>query len=467
VCEQAILAKSMAKPVRRTLLLWLFCWPALLVAQTNDLSGSRYPPNRYLLVVETSRAMQHRSDQMAQTIQELLGSALARQARRGDSLGVWTFNEDLYTGVLPLQEWTPEQQKPITERVVGFLRAQKFEKKSKLDKVLLPLSRLVRNLPFLTVILVCVGDEEVHGTPYDQRINDFFQNWRQQQLDARTPFVVVLRAQGGRFVDCSMNPTPWPVELPALPKELFVARPAPGPAAGPPPKHPAPVVPPLIVIGKKHEPAPAITNAAPIETKPSTSLAITSNLAPQSLSNPQTTLVEQSTPPAQASAAQTGETSKPIAIASSNPAVAPIPSSTAAASQVAQQPVAAPTAPKLPSAEPIAPAPTTPAASPPSPAKSTTPEAQAPAEPARSDMPDPHKLNGSSLSGAPQASALPVNVASATPTRARSDMRMFLIGGCACALIGVGLAAFWVWRRRARPPVEVSLITQSIDRRDH
>jgi len=456
----------MAKPVHRNLLLWLFFWPALLVAQTNDLSAPRYPPNRYLLVVETSRAMLHRSDQMAQTIQELLGSALARQARRGDSLGVWTFNEDLYTGVLPLQEWKPEQQKPITERVVGFLRAQKFEKKSKLDKVLLPLSRLVRNLPFLTVILVCVGDEEVHGTPYDQRINDFFQTWRQQQLDARTPFVVVLRAQGGRFVDCSMNPAPWPVELPALPKELFVARPAPQPATAAPQNRPAPVVPPLIIIGKKHEPAPVITNVASADAKPSAGLPITNNLAPQSLSNAQTTLVEQSAPPAQASAAQTGETSKPIAIASSTPAVAPIPSPTTAASQVAQQPVAAPAAPKLPSAEPIAPAPTAPAVSPPSPAKSTVPEAQAPAEPARSDMPDPHKLSGSSLPGAPRASPAPVNVASATPTRARSDMRILLIGGCACALIAVGLAAFWVWRRRARPTADVSLITQSIDRRD-
>ena len=55
----------------------------------------------------------------------------------------------------------------------------------------------MKNSPFLTVILVCTGDEEVHGTPFDQRINEFFLNWRQQQLEARTPFVIALRAQAG------------------------------------------------------------------------------------------------------------------------------------------------------------------------------------------------------------------------------------------------------------------------------
>src|SRR5690242_11236430 len=117
----------MAKPVLQVILTGFFCWPSLLAGQTNQMPGAIYPPNRFLLVVETSRAMLHRADPMAQTLQELLGSGMARQARRGDSVGVWTFNEELYSGVLPLQEWTPEQQKAITQRVVGFLRAQKFE----------------------------------------------------------------------------------------------------------------------------------------------------------------------------------------------------------------------------------------------------------------------------------------------------------------------------------------------------
>ena len=70
--------------------------PLLASGQTNN-PLPNYPINRYLLVVETSHSMQRRADSMIQSIQDLLGSALAAQARRGDSLGVWTFNEALYS----------------------------------------------------------------------------------------------------------------------------------------------------------------------------------------------------------------------------------------------------------------------------------------------------------------------------------------------------------------------------------
>src|SRR5579885_2771686 len=84
--------------------LWLMLWvcPLLALAQTND-PAPAYAPNRFLLIVETSHPMQRRVQPLLQTIRELLGSNLAGQGRRGDTLGVWTFNEELYTGLLPLQ----------------------------------------------------------------------------------------------------------------------------------------------------------------------------------------------------------------------------------------------------------------------------------------------------------------------------------------------------------------------------
>src|SRR5215472_13613637 len=82
-------------------------WPCLLTGQTNT-PAVTYPANRYLLVVETSNAMRRRADAMAQSVRDLFASAVASQARRGDSLGVWTFNEDVYTGLLPLQQLSPE-----------------------------------------------------------------------------------------------------------------------------------------------------------------------------------------------------------------------------------------------------------------------------------------------------------------------------------------------------------------------
>src|SRR5436190_13833171 len=96
---------------------WLFMISCTLsaAAQTDKSTGTPvYPANRYLLVIETSQAMQKRADGLAQTIQDLLSSALASQARRGDTLGLWTFNEELFAGQFPLQHWSPEGQKAIT-----------------------------------------------------------------------------------------------------------------------------------------------------------------------------------------------------------------------------------------------------------------------------------------------------------------------------------------------------------------
>ena len=178
-------------------------------AQTNSQSA-KYIPNRFLVVVETSRGMQRRSEAMVRAVQELLSSAIAAQAHRGDTLGVWTYNEDIATGVLPLQQWSPETREAISARVVGFLQAQKFEKRANLEKVVSALDRINKNSQFITVVLICLGDTNIQGTPFDSRINQFFQTWRVQQQDAGTPFVIALRGQGGVFVDCSMNPSPWP-----------------------------------------------------------------------------------------------------------------------------------------------------------------------------------------------------------------------------------------------------------------
>ena len=401
-------------------------WSGLVFAQTNQPSATTYPANRYLLVVETSHSMQSRSDGLIREVQNLLGSALAGQARRGDSLGIWTFNEQLYTGLLPAQEWTPENKQAVIGRFTQFLRAQKFEKRGRFDYVLPPLLHLVKRSPFLTVVLVCSGDDEVHGTPFDQRINNFFQTWRPQQLDARVPFVIALRAQGGALVDCSMNPAPWPVELPALPKELFVATVLPPPpATNAAPKPAAPVVPPLIIIGKKHETAAVLTNETPAENKNrATTSAATTNRTGEPPPVAQTTNLQPPAPgTAPASLAQAGNTPGPTPQPTVNE---PPPSTPTKAADTTSQ--------ETPVQLAAAPGP--------------------PSQPSVSEVP---------AAIASRKSPVPVSEASATPTRSRSEV--WILGLTGLGLLGAVLCAFLLWRRRARTPAEVSLITESIDRR--
>ena len=240
------------------------CLAGLLVSGTERLWAQPAPDqppalsNRYLLIVETSQAMKARKRGMLQAVQELLKSGMGGQIRAGDTLGVWTYNTNLYTGRLPLQRWSPADQKAINARLVSFLKDQKFEKAAELGRILPAVERVVKDSHLITVILVCAGDEVIRGTPFDDWINEFCQQQREKQKTAKMPLVIVLRAKDGEVVDYTLNQPPWPVQMPYSPPETQVAAAPPQkgiPAA--PVKDKTPTAPPLIVSGKKPAPLEA------------------------------------------------------------------------------------------------------------------------------------------------------------------------------------------------------------------
>ena len=241
-----------------------FSCPSPTSAQTNN-SSQAFPSNRYLFIVETSRTMQRRAEGTLRAVKDLLGSAMHGQMHPGDSLGVWTFNESLYTGRLPLQEWSINSQGAIAETVLDFIQGQRYEKHGLLEKVLAPMLRVVKSSEFITVILITEGTGVIQGTPYDAEISQSFKAWAAQQQEAKMPIVTVLRAQGGHITAFTVTPVPWPVEIPPLPAQLKIARAAPRKPAVTAVKAPHPVVPPLIVTGKKSQPPPP-PNAADLPT---------------------------------------------------------------------------------------------------------------------------------------------------------------------------------------------------------
>jgi hypothetical protein len=222
-------------------------------------AGPVAPPanNRYLLIVDISRAMDTRTRGTLKVVQELLKSDMSGQMKPGDTLGVWTYNADLYTGRFPLQRWSPDGQKAITSRLLTFLRGQKYEKAADLDKVLVATERVIKDSQLITVILVSAGDGQIHGTPFDDRINEFWRRWHDQQAAAHMPFVIVLRARNGEITDYTLNTPPWAVQMPYLPVETQIAAPTPSPVHEAPRPVQPPTAPPLIVSGKKSKPLPA------------------------------------------------------------------------------------------------------------------------------------------------------------------------------------------------------------------
>jgi len=231
-------------------LLGLTLWQCSSQPQTNTAPPSAVG-NRYLLIFETSRSMQRRSEGALKAVQQLLVSGMGGQLRRGDSLGIWTYDEELHAGAFPVQPLSPETQRSTVGRALTFLKQQSYEKKANLPAVMPALQRLIKDSPLLTIILVSDGEQKIYGTQFDQQVNENFSRWQNQQQDARMPFLTVLRSKAGVLTDFSVNPAPWPVEMPPLPKDLAVVdnikKQAPAQTNKPPP----PMAPPLFISGKK------------------------------------------------------------------------------------------------------------------------------------------------------------------------------------------------------------------------
>jgi hypothetical protein len=430
------------------LLIIMALWPAPFGGQSTATPGSTQE-NRWLLVVETSRSMHRRKEGTLQSLQQALATGMNGQLRRWDTLGIWTFNEQLYTGRFPLAEWSPERAKDFTNHVLSFLQDQKYEKQGRLDRVIPVLNSLVKKSPYITIILVSDGLDELHGTPFDAQINGTYAKWRDRQKQTRMPMVTVLRAQQGKLSYYSVNPAPSDIALSKLPQELLIARQPPKPpVVAPSQKAPPPMLPPLIVTGRKPTPAPAQTTAELAQPGASASLLpTTANSAPQAQA-------PQPAPP-MLTAAMTATTPQTnVAAAARLPASPPAPIKAAdRAPQPAFKMAEASSASKPPTPAPV-------------PATETSQTALVPLDPPKPGVTqEPALAAKADEADSPPVAATPSQppaAATITPTRDLLAMRSIAI----VALLGMATAggAIWLWKKRTPPVRQVSLITRSLDR---
>ena len=239
--------------------------------------------NRFLFVFDTSAEMKRRVVPVQNAISNVLATGANGQLHSNDSIGVWTFDQQLQTGQFPLQRWRPDQGGQIAATINAFVGSQRYAKKTSFD-VLMPLvNKVVESSERLTVVIFSDGYGEFYGTPYDMGINQVFQERQVEREKSRRPIVVVLRSQLGKYVDCMMSFPPQPVSFPDFPP---LPEPAPAvPKAVPAP--PRPIVPPLIIIGTPptnrvpppapkpvptNPPPPAVMSASPpaatVEARP-------------------------------------------------------------------------------------------------------------------------------------------------------------------------------------------------------
>ena len=257
--------------------------PAPRALAQNQTGAAAAPSNnRFLFIVDTSSGMKKQGDKERETVESILRSGFNGQLHTGDTIGLWTFNEDVYTGRLGLQQWTPGDSDEIVLRTTEFLRRQPFERKSRLDVAMSAVNKIINVSDVITVVIVSDGKNSITGTPFDNDINTLYaQNLKDTKKNPE-PMVTVLQGKGGAFTkQYSVAELPWPVVIPALPISLKLAK-APGdkPATvaattpAPAPKAPAPPAakgPSLVLVGPQppefpmpvQTPAPAVTITPP------------------------------------------------------------------------------------------------------------------------------------------------------------------------------------------------------------
>jgi hypothetical protein len=421
--------------------------------------------NRYLFIVETSRSMQRRETGIYKAVQDLLLTGMGGQLRWGDTLGIWTFNADLHNAdphaaQFPLQQWSPDDARGIARRVITFLHEQKFEKSARLDKVIPVMNRVIGSSDFITVILIASGSENIHGTAFDDKINTLYKSWRAEQDKAAMPIITVLRAKSGKLTDFSVNPTPWPVELPPLPAALLAAE-VETPKPAPPPKQEArPPLPPIIIVGKKPEltqqstpPEPSASQPASVAVSPAVQISDT-----QTARTPTPTPTT-STEPKETESAQTAE---PEA-SSKSPLPAP--------ASISEQPMvgSVPSLSPKPTEPPDVPKPATLAVIAPAPGDlqagggvvlpgTGSLQLAAVTAVAATGSPAPNLLTAI---GNAQPKTPPTQVAIATLHKGVFGLAGMLLAGL--ALLLVVLAVWYLLARRSRASAHASLITRSMD----
>lgn len=215
--------------------------------------------NRFLFIFDTSADMKKRVPAEQKALKELLAMSVRGELHSGDSVGVWTFDQELHVGQFPLQHWESADAVMIASNITKFIGKQKYSKETSFAALQPVLNQVAQNSERLTVFVFCDGESPMSGTPYDAGINQVFQQKQAAQKKARQPFIITLRAQLGEYIGCTLSFPPASINLPKFPP--WPPPPAPKPTNAPPPA-PA-VVPSLIIIGKN-----VGTNLPPPEAEP-------------------------------------------------------------------------------------------------------------------------------------------------------------------------------------------------------
>ena len=177
---------------------------------------------RFLFVVKTSSSMRRIETATRQAVFDMIFTGLNGYLRSGDSLGLWTFNEETQAGDFPMQIWEAESPVDAATRAASHLRAQRYSGDSDTAALILKLQSVIGAVRNVTIFIVMDAGTKFEGTPFDEAVNRTIQQQAREQARARKPFITTLVAREGKIADAFVTIAGQPMTLPERPVPALV-----------------------------------------------------------------------------------------------------------------------------------------------------------------------------------------------------------------------------------------------------
>jgi hypothetical protein len=210
--------------MKRTTLLSLICGLSLaaLAASPPPATSGRKPAgprpapdgSRFLFILDTSASMKSISEAERQALFDLLFSGMDGYMRTGDTIGVWTFSDEVSAGKFPMQIWDSDHPVEVASRATKFLRGQEFAGNNQVEELMSKLTSVIRAVTNLNIIILSDGDTKMLGTPVDADINAAYATRGKERKAAKKPFVTSLIVQDGRIARGAVTLPGESIQLP-------------------------------------------------------------------------------------------------------------------------------------------------------------------------------------------------------------------------------------------------------------
>ncbi|HEY0456025.1 MAG TPA: hypothetical protein VGE41_06590, partial [Verrucomicrobiae bacterium] len=194
----------------------LFLFASALVAKAEEARPPALNPDgqKFLFVVDTSASMQRLPHNGRQTVFDMIYSGLWNQLAPGDSIGVWTFNQDVQAGKFAMQVWDPDQDLALASRVGLFLKGQHYEHKAQLNEAFKSALGLVKSVKDLNVLVITDGQSSLGQSKLEIALKDRYQTMAEQARKGNKPMVLAFHAIGGEVLTNWVTLAGEPIKFP-------------------------------------------------------------------------------------------------------------------------------------------------------------------------------------------------------------------------------------------------------------